>query len=173
MGISNLNEMQRRFAEEYIKDFNATQAALRAGYSEKTAYSQGQRLLKHVEIKAHLAKFAQKAADRYEVTAERVTRELALLGFSNVKDLAGKSIDEIDRDAAASIKEMTTEAVQSKDGSVVLRTKYKTADKHSALKTLAQITGLLAQEGPPPQSVVFIVERSGGRQRVIEHDPGD
>ena len=43
---------QNAFINEYLKDFNATQAAIRAGYSEKTAYSQGQRLLKNVEVEA-------------------------------------------------------------------------------------------------------------------------
>lgn len=46
-----LNDRQGLFVSEYIKDMNATQAAIRAGYSQKTAYSQGQRLLKNVEIK--------------------------------------------------------------------------------------------------------------------------
>ena len=48
--ISNLklNEKQKMFCEEYIIDLNATQSAIRAGYSEKTAYSIGQRLLKKV-----------------------------------------------------------------------------------------------------------------------------
>lgn len=44
-----LNDKQKRFYQEYLIDTNATQAAIRAGYSKKTAYSQGQRLLKHVE----------------------------------------------------------------------------------------------------------------------------
>jgi phage terminase small subunit len=43
------------FAAEYLKDFNATQAAIRCGYSEKSAYSQGQRLLKNDEVKAYIA----------------------------------------------------------------------------------------------------------------------
>ena len=42
---------QKRFADEYLIDGNATQAAIRAGYSKKTAYSQGERLLKNVEVK--------------------------------------------------------------------------------------------------------------------------
>ncbi len=46
-----MNERQKRFVAEYVKDYNATQAAIRAGYSERTAYSQGNRLLKNVEIK--------------------------------------------------------------------------------------------------------------------------
>ena len=44
-----LNDKQKLFYKEYLIDTNATQAAIRAGYSKKTAYSQGQRLLKHVE----------------------------------------------------------------------------------------------------------------------------
>jgi len=49
-----MNAQQRAFADEYLKDFNATQAAIRAKYSEKTAYSQGQRLLKHVEVAEYI-----------------------------------------------------------------------------------------------------------------------
>jgi len=47
----SLNDRQRRFIDEYLIDMNATQAAIRAGYSERTARSQGQRLLTHVDIK--------------------------------------------------------------------------------------------------------------------------
>ncbi|MEQ6856082.1 terminase small subunit [Lysinibacillus capsici] len=49
-----LNDRQKRFADEYIIDLNATQAAIRAGYSEKTARSQGQRLLTNVDIQAYI-----------------------------------------------------------------------------------------------------------------------
>lgn len=47
--VMALNDKQKMFYKEYLIDSNATQAAIRAGYSKKTAYSQGQRLLKHVE----------------------------------------------------------------------------------------------------------------------------
>lgn len=50
-----MTEKQKRFCEEYIIDCNATQAAVRAGYSEKTAYSMGQRLLKKVEVQNYIA----------------------------------------------------------------------------------------------------------------------
>lgn len=46
-----MTNKQKRFAEEYLIDANATQAAIRAGYSQKTAYSQGERLLKNVDVK--------------------------------------------------------------------------------------------------------------------------
>lgn len=49
-----MTEKQKRFCEEYIVDCNATQAAIRAGYSEKTAYSMGQRLSKKVEVKNYI-----------------------------------------------------------------------------------------------------------------------
>ncbi len=51
-----LNAKQQRFCDEYLIDLNATQAAIRAGYSQKTAYSQGQRLLKHAEAWAYISK---------------------------------------------------------------------------------------------------------------------
>ncbi|MGW8179436.1 MAG: terminase small subunit [bacterium] len=47
-----MNSKRKVFIEEYLKDFNATQAAIRAGYSERTAYSSGQRLLKNVEVES-------------------------------------------------------------------------------------------------------------------------
>ncbi len=48
----SLTPKQARFVEEYFVDLNATQAAIRAGYSAKTAYSQGERLLRNVEVAA-------------------------------------------------------------------------------------------------------------------------
>lgn len=67
-----LTEKQQRFCDEYLIDYNATQAAIRAGYSEKTAYSQGQRLLKKVEIKTYIDEklaeiSSQKTAEAQEV----------------------------------------------------------------------------------------------------------
>lgn len=63
----SINEKQRAFAEEYAISKNATEAAKKAGYSEKTAYSQGQRLLKNVETKKIIDEFI--AQQRQERTA--------------------------------------------------------------------------------------------------------
>ena len=67
-----MNKKQKKFADEYLIDTNATQAAIRAGYSEKTAYSQGQRLLKKDEVKNYIKTKAEevhndKIADATEV----------------------------------------------------------------------------------------------------------
>lgn len=67
-----MNAKQRKFADEYLIDCNATQAAIRAGYNEKTAYSQGQRMLKNVEVKVYIDEqleqlHNEKTADAQEV----------------------------------------------------------------------------------------------------------
>ncbi len=67
-----LNPKQRIFVAEYMVDFNARGAAVRAGYSPKTAYSSGQRLLNHVDIQAALQKAIQKQEERTEITADYV-----------------------------------------------------------------------------------------------------
>lgn len=54
MDDTKLTARQQRFCDEYLIDLNATQAAIRAGYSPKTAYSQGQRMLKNVDVKSYL-----------------------------------------------------------------------------------------------------------------------
>lgn len=67
-----LNERQRAFCEHYVKTMNATQAAKDAGYSEKTAGSQGQRLLKNVEIRKCLGDVLQQASNGRVADAEEV-----------------------------------------------------------------------------------------------------
>ena len=71
-----LTPRQARFVDEYLIDLNATQAAIRAGYSEKTAYSQGQRLLKKVEVAFVLEKERQKRAEKVEIDQEWVIKGL-------------------------------------------------------------------------------------------------
>lgn len=71
-----LNPKQKRFADEYLIDLNATQAAIRAGYAEKTAYSQGQRLLKHVEISAYINETLEKIHNQKTADAEEVMEYL-------------------------------------------------------------------------------------------------
>jgi phage terminase small subunit len=71
-----VNPKQQRFVEEYVVDLNATQAAIRAGYSSDTAYSQGQRLLKHVEVAQAIADGSQKTTTRLQLTAELVLNGL-------------------------------------------------------------------------------------------------
>lgn len=70
-----LTALQVRFVEEYLVDMNATQAAIRAGYSEKTAYSIAHENLRKPEIVAAIAEAREKQQQRTEITADRVLRE--------------------------------------------------------------------------------------------------
>jgi phage terminase small subunit len=83
-----LNLKQKRFVQEYLIDLNATQAAIRAEYSEHTAYSMGQRLLKNVEVQAALQEAIKNRAIRTEITQDRVLKELANIAFANGTDYA-------------------------------------------------------------------------------------
>lgn len=75
--MCRLNDKQLRFAQEYTVDLNATQAAIRAGYSAKTAYSQGQRLLKKDEIQDAIREANRKRSEATGITAEWVLTGIA------------------------------------------------------------------------------------------------
>ena len=77
---------QDRFVEEYLVDLNATQAALRAGYSEKTAMVIGSENLKKPEINKAVADALNARRLRTEVTQDRVLEELALVAFADMPD---------------------------------------------------------------------------------------
>lgn len=71
-GAKGLSEKQRRFVAEYLVDLNATQAAIRARYSEKTAKQQGARLLTNVDVAEAIGKGQEKKLDKAELKAEEV-----------------------------------------------------------------------------------------------------
>lgn len=75
---AQLNSRQQSFAQEYLIDGNATKSAVRAGYSAKTASSQGQRLLRNVEIAAAIAKAQAMVQERTEITVDKVVQALWL-----------------------------------------------------------------------------------------------
>lgn len=70
--MTNLTAKQERFAQEYLIDLNATQAAIRAGYSKKTANEQGSRLLTNVKVATAIAEGKEKRSVRKEVTQDYV-----------------------------------------------------------------------------------------------------
>tara|TARA_Y100000780_G_scaffold112139_1_gene101292 strand:- start:604 stop:1167 length:564 start_codon:yes stop_codon:yes gene_type:complete len=78
---------KEKFIKEYVVDMNATQAAIRAGYSEKTAYSQGQRLLKNVEVLNAIATEQNKRLERTEVNADYVLKRLVEIDEMDVCDI--------------------------------------------------------------------------------------
>lgn len=85
-----LTDKQKRFVEEYLVDLNATQAARRAGYSEKTARSQGQRLLTKVDIQKALAHRQKTYAESVEWTVEEILTDLRVIATNPYNRLADR-----------------------------------------------------------------------------------
>ena len=83
------NKRHEKFCHEYIKDMNATQAAIRTGYSEKTAKMQGSRLMTNDDIKSRVAELRDAYLDENIMTAKQVEYELTqiALGLSNEKQV--------------------------------------------------------------------------------------
>jgi phage terminase small subunit len=135
---------QEAFAREYLIDLNATQAAIRAGYSEATAYSAGQRALKDVEVAAAIAERRQKLAATVEVSQERIVAEYARMAFYDPASLAGApmtgpaDIPNLPEDVRRAIVGWSWD----KAGNFVL----KLADKGAALTNLGRHLGMFTDK---------------------------
>lgn len=88
-----LTDRQARFCEEYLIDLNATQAAIRTGYSEKTANEQGARLLANVSVQGKIAELKAERAKRTEMTQDSVIQELAAVARAEVKGV--RAVDKL------------------------------------------------------------------------------
>lgn len=154
---------QQRFVEEYLVDLNATQAAIRAGYSADTAHSIGHENLSKPEISAGIREGMAVRSMRTNITQDQVLRELARIGFVDIRKVVtwtnGASgfnedeaeetgevristanfvmltpSDQIDAETAAAISEVS----QTKDGAL----KVKMHDKRAALVDLGRHLGM-------------------------------
>ena len=76
-----MNARQQRFGEEYLVDANARQAAVRAGYSARSAEVNGPRLLRNAQVATAVEEKQKERAERTQVTVDRVVEELALIAF--------------------------------------------------------------------------------------------
>ena len=138
--MNKLTIKQKKFADEYIISGNATESAIKAGYSDKTAYSSGQRLLKNVEVKEYIQKRQEEERKKHEIRKEDIISEFAAIGFNDITEFISikgrrviiKSTDDLtpqQRKAVSSIK-------KTKFGIEV--TFY---DKPKALDSLCRILG--------------------------------
>lgn len=84
-----LTEKQKRFCEEYLVDLNATQAAIRAGYKEKTARSSASENLTKPDIQQYLRELIDQRSERTGITADTVLLELERIALSDV-EITGK-----------------------------------------------------------------------------------
>lgn len=144
-----LNLRQKQFAEEYIIDFNATRAAVAAGYSEDTAYSQGHALTKNAEVWEHIQTLLDLRAERTRVTQDKVIRELARIAFADPRDYLefgfnGVELREsvfLNADQAAAISEVSERRTQAG-----LSVGIKFHNKLDALEKLGKHLGMFVDK---------------------------
>ncbi|KJE27341.1 terminase small subunit [Geobacillus kaustophilus] len=139
--MSKLNEKQKRFADEYLIDLNATQAAIRAGYSPRSAAEQASRLLKNAKVRAYIDERMAELSRRTGVNQERILRELARIAFVNAPDLINMEDATIREDATvddmAAIASVRVKIIPTENGQGIER-EIRLADKIRALDLLGK-----------------------------------
>lgn len=149
-----LTAKQERFCREYLADCNATQAAIRSGYSEKTAHVSGPRLLTNVSVYEKINSLKAERARSLDITAERVLKELARLAFGDPSEIV--SVGKYGRITVKPTAQLTEDqrrtihsVIQTADG-----LKIRFADKLRALELVGKHIGLFEEririEGPKP-----------------------
>lgn len=137
-----LNDKQQRFAEEYVRDLNATQAAIRAGYSAKTAEQQGSRLLRHVKVQAEVSRLKAQRSKRTAIDADWVLQQLARIAGADVRKVfRGTELvlpEDIDDETAAAIAAIEVVTVSKGEGEVEHVAKIRMVDKLRALELLGR-----------------------------------
>lgn len=142
---------QARFVQEYLKDLNATQAAIRAGYSAKTADVCGPRMLGFAGVASAIQVAQEKLAAKNELTVERIVEELRRIGVSDLRalfDEAGnlRPINTLPDHVAAAIAsvEVVSRPVAGGDkGDIEYVHKVRAWDKPRALELLGKYLGIL------------------------------
>lgn len=148
-----LTAKQEKFCYEYLIDLNATQAAIRAGYSKKTANRIGPENLSKLEISEFIQKARQKTAEKLEISRERIINEYSKLAFFDIRkvltvDGGLKKSNDWDDDSAAAIAGLESYDEKEPDSGIVLGTvrKIKISDKRAALDSLCKVLGYNAPE---------------------------
>ena len=100
---NTLTEKERIFADEYIKTTNATQSAIKAGYSEKTASSKGSQLLRKVKVRQYINEVMDKRSKNTIATADEVLQYLSRVMNGEEKDAFGLDVSVADRTKAAEL----------------------------------------------------------------------
>lgn len=137
-----LTEKQKKFIEEYLIDLNATQAAIRAGYSVKTADQQASRMLTNVKVQQAIAEKMAERSRRTGINQDRVLTELAKIAFVNADDVINAqdatTKEGASRDDLAAIQSIKVK----KNGEDGVEREIKLADKLKALEMLGRHLGM-------------------------------
>lgn len=143
---------QRAFVGEYLVDLNATGAAKRAGYSPRTATQIGEHNLRKVDIAGAIKLAIDARAERTGITADNVLRELASIGFSNIRALftdAGqlRRIEDLEESVSGSIQSIEVVVRRGgDDGAAEHTAKIKLWDKLAALEKMGRHLGMFTEK---------------------------
>ncbi len=129
-----LNAKQARFVDEYLKDLNAKQAAIRAGYSPHTAEVQGSRLLSHAKVGRIIGRRIEERKQRVTVKADEVVERLRIHAFGTMAHYFEKTARLLEP------HEMTPEALAGLSTIRVLRerTHVRAGDRDTTTRTVEQ-----------------------------------
>ena len=180
-----LSPKQQRFVDEYLIDLNATQAAIRAGYSARTAAEMGYENLRKPQIVTAIAEARKSQQTRTLITADRVLLEVARLSFYDPRkffrdDGSPLGIHELDDDTAAALAGM--DVIEQFEGSGQDRQfagylkKYKLTDKGANLERLMKHLGLYERDNeqktdPLTALLHTIAKTSGNAFAPVADDP--
>lgn len=149
------------FVAEYLIHFNATKAAMAAGYAPNAAHVTGCQLLKNDKVQRLIQKAMNDRAERTKVTQDRVVKELAKIAFANMRDFVRwgptgvemKNSQEIIEEDSAAIAEVSQ--VDTQNGTNI---KFKLHDKPKALEMLGRHLGMFLERHSGPDGGAIPVE---------------
>ena len=181
-GTSALAAAQRRalFVEAFLASGNATEAAIAAGFSPRSARSRGHELVKDRDIAAEIAKRQEELADRYRLTAEDLRRSLAQAIYFDPRKLYRpdgtlRAVHELDDDTAMALAGVEVAVTSGKDGPTVATHKFKWLDKNSAREQGMRHVGMFekdnAQKTDPIKELLALVSGAPG-SRGVDHVKG-
>ncbi len=153
-----MTEKQKRFVEEYLIDLNATQAAIRAGYSVKNADKIGSELLGKTGVQKAVSEAIAERSRRTGVNQDRVVRELARIAFSNFSDIVDPDTARIREDATEDDL-ACIQSIKIKPNEFGTEREVRLFDKRAALVDLGKHLGMWNKDtgGEPGEDGVTIV----------------
>lgn len=143
--MAKLTLKQQRFVEEYLVDLNATQAAIRAGYSPKTAKEIGSQNLTKLNIKNCIDMAMAQRSKRTGINQDRIVEEIAKIAFVNPTDVINMDeatvLGDSNREDTATIASVKVKVIPTEDGDITER-EIKMYDKLKALELLGKHLGM-------------------------------
>ena len=145
-----LTKKQLIFAKEYLVSMNSTESAIKAGFSKKTASSQGSRLLKNVKVKAYIEEQLLQRASKLDITPNRIIEELGHIAFFNINNIFDgmtlKEISHMPENVTRAISSIKARTTKEADGSFAEITEIKANDKIRALEMLGKYLGMFIEK---------------------------